>query len=162
MGLIKTIIRRVVINALTEGAIRTISATGLPNEEFKDREMQQHYGFASSLLDGAEGLIIGRGNVFYLIGSDDRRYRIELARGEVALYTDEGDKIHMKRGKTIEILGQTKVIVNSPAVEMGNGAQYKLADERIVTAINALTFGGHTIDAPLVIANVATAKTKAS
>lgn len=34
----------------------------------------------------------------------DRRYRLKgLESGEVAIYTDEGDKVHLKRGKVIDI-----------------------------------------------------------
>lgn len=186
MGVIKTIIRRVIISAIRDTAnnIKRMDAAGLPGEQFLDREGFQHYGFSSNPIDAqAEGIMIGIGNVFYLIAEDDRRYRIVMEKGEVALYTDEGDKIHLKRNKIIEITGQEKVIVNtkvaeinattsakivSPVVELADGTQRKLTDERIVDAINqhthptAGTGPPSTPTTPLVLANVATAKTKAS
>ena len=47
----------------------------------------------------------------------DRRYRLQaLANGEVAIYTDEGDKIHFKRGRIIDIETATLNIRASSAV----------------------------------------------
>jgi len=176
MKFLKTIIRRVVISALREGVIKRCDASGIAGEQFLDRESFQHYGVASSPLPGGEGIMIGIGNVFYLIAEDDRRYRISLANGEVALYTDEGDKIHLQRGKIIEIKGQSKVIVNSPDVELGNGTLRRLIDERFITLINEMTWNvtnavpagpGPVIAGPgpvvlVVLADVATTKTQAS
>jgi phage gp45-like len=56
--------------------------------------------------------------------SEDGRYRVKLKDGEVALYTDEGDIIHMKRGRLIEIetdtlvvRAKTKVRFETPLIE---------------------------------------------
>ena len=83
----------------------------------------------------------------------------------------------MKRGKEIDVIsggkvivaapeidinGSSKVIINSPDVELGNGTLRKLIDERFVAAFNSHTNGGHAVDTPLVLANVATAITEAS
>lgn len=49
----------------------------------------------------------------------DRRYRLKaLAEGEVAIYTDEGDKIHFKRGRIIDIDTATLNIRASSAVNI--------------------------------------------
>jgi hypothetical protein len=61
-------------------------------------------------LPGAEIIIIREGNHILAIASDDRRYRLAVEEGEVALYTDEGDKIHLKRDKKIEIVSGNKLI----------------------------------------------------
>jgi len=60
-----------------------------------------------------------------VVASEDGRYRIVVKDGEVALYTDEGDYIHMKRGRLIEIetdtlvvKAKTKVRFETPVVEM--------------------------------------------
>lgn len=166
--LIKTIIRRVIISAIREGKIKRFDSTGVAGEQLDDRELFQHYGFTSAPQNGAEGVLIGIGNVLYLIAEDDRRYRISLQQGEVAIYTDEGDNIHFKRGKEIEISGQTKVVVTSPIVELADGTLRKLIDERLVDKFNAHTHptagtgAPSAPTAPLVLADVATAKTKAS
>lgn len=48
----------------------------------------------------------------------DRRYRLPgLQAGEVALYTDEGDRVVLKRGRVIELETLTLKITAGQAVE---------------------------------------------
>lgn len=80
--------------------------------EVKDQvEHLEPYGFTARPLDGAEalaGFIGGDRSHGVVIVVSDRRYRIQgLKSGEVAIYTDEGDKIHLKRGRVIDIETQT-------------------------------------------------------
>jgi len=80
--------------------------------EIKDgAEHFEPYGFTSNPLAGAEVLtaFIGgdRSHAVVLVAAD-RRYRVQsLESGEVAIYTDEGDKIHFKRGRIIDIETET-------------------------------------------------------
>jgi phage gp45-like len=103
------LIRGIVVSVF-EGLIRRFSATGRPGETIENRELVQHYGMVSRPLAGAELVILRDGNHYVAIADDDRRYRIALEDGEVALYTDEGDKIHLKRDKTIEIVSGNKLV----------------------------------------------------
>lgn len=100
---------RGIIKSITEGKIKKVSASGRSEETFDDREYFQHYGFTSRPLKDGELILIREGNHIVAIASDDRRYRIAVEDGEVALYTDEGDKIHFKRGKEIEIVCGNKL-----------------------------------------------------
>jgi phage gp45-like len=100
---------RVIIKSVWEGVIKRFSATGRPGEEFINREYFQHYGYTSRPLPGAEGIIIRDGNHIIMIGSDDRRYRVAIEEGEVALYDDQGQVIRLKRGKEIHIYGCDKL-----------------------------------------------------
>jgi phage gp45-like len=101
---------RGIVNSVIEGLIKLFSASGRSGETFTGREYFQHYGFTSRPMEGAEIIIIKEGNHYLAIASDDRRYRLAVEEGEVALYTDEGDKIHLKRDKTIEIVSGNKLI----------------------------------------------------
>lgn len=101
---------RVIISAVTEGAIKLFSAIGRTSESFTQREYFQHYGFTSRPLPGAEGILVKNGNHIIMVASDDRRYRIAIGDGEVALYTDEGDHIHMKQGRIVEIETETLLV----------------------------------------------------
>ncbi|AKV07925.1 phage assembly protein [Pseudomonas fluorescens NCIMB 11764] len=80
--------------------------------ELKDgAEHFEPYGYTSNPLPGAEVLtaFLGgdRSHAIVLVASD-RRYRIkELKPGEVVIYTDEGDKVHFKRGRIIDIETET-------------------------------------------------------
>lgn len=76
--------------------------------EVKDGlEHFEPYGFTSNPLAGAEGIaafIGGDRSHGVLLVVADRRYRIQgMEPGEVAIYTDEGAKIHLKRGRIIDI-----------------------------------------------------------
>lgn len=109
------------------GVLIGIEMEGLAGESISG-ELMQHYGYTSAPLPGAEFLVIpvgGNSKHTVVIASEDGRYRVQLKDGEVALYTDEGDCIHMKRGRLIEIetdtllvKARTKVRFETPVVEM--------------------------------------------
>lgn len=90
--------------------------------ETKAVERFQQYGFTSVPLAGMEGIVVFPGaarehGVMVAIG--DRMFRLKgLQPGEVALYTDEGDRIVLKRGREIEIVAGTKVRVETPRLEV--------------------------------------------
>ena len=76
--------------------------------EVKDGlEHFEPYGFTSNPLAGAEGIaafIGGDRSHGVLLVVADRRYRIQgMEPGEVAIYPDEGAKVHLKRGRIIDI-----------------------------------------------------------
>ena len=93
----------------------------LADEVRDDVERFQNYGFTSHPLAGAEAVaasVAGNRDHVLVIAVDDRRYRLRgLAAGEVAIYTDEGDKVVLKRGGTIEVTAATKVRLVTPLVE---------------------------------------------
>ena len=106
---------RSVLSSVVEGVIKRFSGSGRPDETFTSREHFQHYGFTSIPQNGAEGIVLQEGNYFILIGEDDRRYRLAINAGEVALYTDEGDAVYLKRGNTIELRTKTLQIGDATA-----------------------------------------------
>jgi len=178
---------RGIIQGVIEGVIKRFTASGRPGETITNREYFQHYGFTSRPLEGAEAIIIKEGNHIVMIASDDRRYRIALEEGEVALYTDEGDKIHLKRDRTIEIVSGNKLVatvdnevdittkmavvtastscqVNSPVINLGGdrGGLQAICDERLIAWLSAHTHsGGAAPDQALGAEDVCTEITKA-
>ena len=124
---------RAIITSVVEGVIKRFSGSGRPDESFSSREYFQHYGFTSRPLAGAEAILIREGNQIIMIASDDRRYRLALEDGEVALYSDEGDHIHLKRGRKIEVstrkltvLAAEEVNVTAPQVIVTSSTQVKV------------------------------------
>ncbi|MCX5828767.1 MAG: phage baseplate assembly protein [Deltaproteobacteria bacterium] len=170
---------RGIVKQVAEGLIKMFSASGRSNETFDDREYFQHYGLTSRPLPGAEVIIINEGNHYIAVASDDRRYRLALEEGEVALYTDEGDCVHLKRDKTIHIVSGNKVIadvanemtVNCPLINLGGerGSIRYLIDERLLELFNnhvhaGVEPGGGSSGKPsgyLTLDNVCTTITKA-
>lgn len=128
--------------------MQTVQAQLLKREVRDGIERFQNYGWTSKPHPGAEGVFLfvgGNRDHGLCIAVDDRRYRLTgLADGEVAIYTDEGDKIHLKRGRvaeveteTLRINAGTKVEINTPVYELNAGTS--------ATVTTAL----HAIDAPL-------------
>ena len=114
---------RAVLNAVADDASRQYAQiTALANETKDNVERIQEYGFTSNPHPGAQVVFINfAGNRDHpaIIAVDDPRYRKNnLATGEVALYTDEGDFIHFKRGKIIEIKAATKLRIDTPLLEV--------------------------------------------
>jgi phage gp45-like len=115
---------RGIITRFTNTANRSqkFDATGRSDESFTDREAFGSYGLAASLPPGADAVLLKSGQNVYLIASDDRRYRIAINEGEVALYTMFGDSIELKNDHSITINATgvgSRVIVNADSVELG-------------------------------------------
>jgi len=94
----------------------------LAGELRDDVEHVQNYGFTSHPFPGAEAVAVavaGSRDHVVVVAVDDRRYRLTaLEQGEVAIYTDEGDKVVMRRGGVIELTAATKVRIVAPLCEM--------------------------------------------
>ena len=106
---------RAIIKSVVEGVIKRFSATGIPGQSFDDREYLQHYGYTSRPLEGAEAILVREGNHIVMIASDDRRYRIALEAGEVALYDDLEQKVHLTRSG-IEVQSPTQIKATAPQI----------------------------------------------
>lgn len=106
---------RGVVNLVSDGLKMQGQQIQLLDGETVDNvERPQQYGFTSVPHGGAECFVafVGGGREHGIILSvDDRRYRLKsLQGGEVALYTDEGDKIVLKRQNTIEVTTKKYVV----------------------------------------------------
>jgi phage baseplate assembly protein V len=84
-------------------------------------ERFQQYGFTGVPFPEAEALALAVGGSrshMVVVAVDDRRYRMKgLQAGEVALYTDEGDYVLLKRGRIVEVKAGTKLRVDAPDAE---------------------------------------------
>jgi phage gp45-like len=154
---------RGIVKWVKEGFIKLFSATGRTDESFEQREYFQHYGFTSRPLEGAEIIIIREGNHFLAIASDDRRYRIAMKNGEMAIYTDEGDWIHLKRGNNIHVNCKNKltadvtneVLVNTKKAVVNATDEVDINTK--VATIDATT--SCTVTSPVCTVNAATSVT---
>lgn len=109
--------------------MQTLQVELLSGEVLDKVEHFEGYGFTAHPNDGAEVLTVslnGRRSHTIVLTVADRRFRLKnLAKGEVAIYTDEGDVIHFKRGNHIYIdsanqvtvKAATKVVMDAPLVE---------------------------------------------
>lgn len=113
--------------ANAKGKLQQLQIRMLAGEVKDAVEHLEPYGFTSCPLPGAEGVAVFPGGdrshgVVVVIA--DRRFRLQgLKAGEVALFTDEGDKIHFERGRkitaetaTFTINASEAVAINSPSL----------------------------------------------
>ena len=120
--------------------VQQVQADVLSGETLDRIERLQEYGFTSVPLPGGSALLLcvgGSRSHAVIAATDDARYRLTgLQPGEVALYTDQGDKIHIKRGGTIQVIAATKVRIEAPLMEI-NGA--------LTVAGNVTVTGGNVV-----------------
>lgn len=142
---------RAVVELVKDGSkLQGLQVSLLSDELRDDAERFQQYGFTSHPHPGAEAIalsVAGNRDHLVVIAVDDRRYRLmALQQGEVALYTDEGDSIVLKRGRVIEVTAATKVRLVTPLTEI-TGDLHVLGS---VTVDGDETVAG-TVTAPLVV-----------
>lgn len=135
---------RGIFTAVVEGVIKRFSASGRPDESFENREYFQHYGFTSRPLSQAEAIIIQEGNQIVAIASDDRRYRIRLESGEVALYDHLGQKILLKVDGTIQVLAVNEIHATAPLVTVVASTKVVLATPLVYCTGDVHIDGGFT------------------
>ena len=115
--------RATVVLVNSAGKMQRVQMRILNGEAKSELEHFEAYGITSHPLKGAEGVTLffsgdRSHGVAILIG--DRRYRLTgLAPGEVALYDDLGQKVHLTRsGIVINGAGLPVTITNTPKVRM--------------------------------------------
>jgi len=82
-------------------------------------EHLEPFGFTSHPVAGAEGLVLafngnGSHSVVFCVG--DRRYRMQVEEGEVAIYNRHSDHVHLRDDRTI-VAKAPKIILDADEVE---------------------------------------------
>jgi phage baseplate assembly protein V len=117
-----TIGRGVVRLANDDGGIQLLQVDLLKGETRDRLERFQDYGFTSVPHPGAEavvGFVGGNRDHGLVLAVGDRRFRVRgLKSGEVAIYSDEGDLIHFRRGREIHVTCGNKVQISCPLVRI--------------------------------------------
>lgn len=124
----------------------------LADELQDDVERAQDYGFTSHPLPGCDAFLLcsgGSREQAVAVAVDDRRHRPrDLAAGEVALYTDEGDRVVLRRGRVVEVTAGARVRVDAPEAEFTGNVRIAgtLAVEGDTTFSGAVSASGKRID----------------
>lgn len=110
-------------------AVQTVQATFLAGETRDDVERSQDYGFTSVPLAGMQPIAVfigGDRSNGIVLAVADRTYRLKnLKAGEVAIYDDQGQSVHLTRegivirgaGKPVTITDTPKVRAETPMLE---------------------------------------------
>jgi phage baseplate assembly protein V len=114
---------RAVLTALRLGTpVQLAQADATAGEQLQAAELMQHYGVTSAPPNGSQMIVVpigGKTAHGVVIATEHGAYRFKLnAQGEVAIYTDEGDHVYLKRGRVVEIETQTLLVKASTKVRL--------------------------------------------
>lgn len=136
--------------------IQLAQVAGLADELLQNVELMQHYGFTSHPPPGTECVVVplgGRNGHGIIVSTEHGTYRLkQLQPGELAIYTDEGDSIVMKRGNIIEVTTGTYRVNATTAIEFnaptitGNATSAVALNTPIVNASDAIVAQGDITD----------------
>ncbi|HEY1035540.1 MAG TPA: phage baseplate assembly protein V [Pseudoxanthomonas sp.] len=116
-------------------------------------ERMQDYGFTSHPLAGCDAVIVCAGGTreqSIAVVVDDRRYRLLLQPGEVAIYDDLGNAVKLLRDK-VHVVGVDEVHTEAPTVRVS--ATTVIIDAEETTINSGLTVNGDTTFSGSVTAN---------
>jgi len=108
--------------AVTDGGpIRTVQIIFVTTGEIRDGvQLMQQYGFASRPHAGCDYAVMtlsGDSTKTVAIASNDQRYRLTLAEGEVGIYDDLGQAFHLTRtGWSISDANGNGIVSNSTGI----------------------------------------------
>lgn len=125
MDAVRMMIGRATVRLVTQAdGVQRLQLEGLADEVLEEIERHQDYGFNSHPLDGASAVTLALGGTrgrSMAVAVGDRRYRMELEAGEVAISDDQGQKVHLTRdgivvetAKSITLQAGEEVIVQAP------------------------------------------------
>ncbi|MCX8962130.1 phage baseplate assembly protein V [Erwinia psidii] len=131
--------------------IQTVQASGLSGETLQDAELFQHYGLTSVPPAGTTAIALplnGRTSHSVIIATEHASYRLTaLKSGEVALYTDEGSHIVLKRDKIIKVTCD-EYIVNCKRMQVSAEESVSLTAPQVdVTAAESVGLNSPAISA---------------
>lgn len=102
---IAMMVAKAVVRLVNDAGGRQILQAEILQGELRDNiERAQNYGFTSNPLAGADAIIVccgGAREQAIAIVVDDRRYRVNLQPGEVAIYDDRGNSIKLLESMVI-------------------------------------------------------------
>ncbi len=106
--LARNAISRGVLSAIGDGGkMQSVQVKLLAGEALDEAERFQNYGFTSVPKGGAEAVVVfvgaDRSHPVIVVADDRRCRKAGLKAGEVAVYHENGDFIHLKEDNEIEI-----------------------------------------------------------
>lgn len=121
---IRRAFRGIVTLVNAAGPVQLVQGEGLKDEKLQGTELFQQFGYTSNPPAGTMYVVLpvgGKTAHSIIIATEHGTYRLKnLKPGEVALYTDEGDSIILKRGRIMEVTTQTFRVNAATAIELNS------------------------------------------
>ncbi len=122
LGGIRTAFRAVITLVESGAGVQLAQGEGLAGEPVQAAEVFQHYGLTSNPPAGSMAVVLplgGKTSHGIVIATEHGSYRLQgLQSGEVALYSDEGDSVVLRRGRVMELTTETLRITAPTGVEI--------------------------------------------
>jgi phage baseplate assembly protein V len=122
-----SLVARAVVRAVRQDGLEVLQLETSPGVLSGSVERFGHYGLASATLPGAEAIrvyVLGGSDHPVAIAVDDRRYRPgNLAAGDVTLYNQHGDRVHLKASRELAVtVDGATVTVKGSEIKLSVGA----------------------------------------
>lgn len=112
-------------------------------DEVEDKiERLQNYGFTSHPESGAECIVAflgGNRDNGIVLSIDDSRYRLNISKGEVAVYDKTGSKVHFKADGSINVEASGDVFIKGGNIQLGEVTAKALVNETFLTIYDSHT-----------------------
>lgn len=123
LGSIRKAFRGVITKVNSAAKVQLIQGNALASESIQAAEYFQHFGFTSNPPAGSMFVVLpvgGKTAHGIVIATEHGTYRLKnLAPGELAIYDDLGQKVHLTRnGIVVDGAGKQVTITNTPKVRM--------------------------------------------
>lgn len=124
---LRVLIDRTVLHRVGHrGRVRVLQISSRADSPLDEVEHIEPYGFTSQPLAGAEAIVAkpgGNAGRALVLLVNDRRHRIVVGEGEVAIYTHQGDMVQLKSDRSILLKAAGKVRVEAPVAEFTGDLQ---------------------------------------
>lgn len=112
--------RSVLLRTTYSGNVRLLQVKVPGGSALADLEHLEPFGYTGHAPDGAEAIVLALGgnsshSIVLLVG--DRRYRLKIEKGEMAIYNQWHDVVHIKNDRSIHAKAALKVLLETPLVE---------------------------------------------
>lgn len=154
---IRGLFARGVVQSVDESPkMRTVQGEFLLGDVREGLEHFEPYGFTSRVHPGAEifaGFLNGDRSHGVVIVTADRRYRLHVEEGEVAIFDDQGQKVHLTR-EGIEVVtpkNLTATIDGNVTATVGGSISASVSGDvtaSVQGALSAEVGGGVTLKCP--------------
>jgi phage baseplate assembly protein V len=132
--------------------IQLVSAEGLAGEQLDRHELFQQFGFTSAPPAGTQVIVLplgGRTSAAVVVATEHGNYRFQLgADGEACVYNQWGDHVHLRADRSIHLVAQAKVVIDTDVVEINAGTSMTInTPELIVDAATVVELNTPLVDA---------------
>lgn len=151
---------RAKLTARSEGAaVQLLQADALAGETAQAVELFQHFGFSSAPPAGTQLIVLplgGRTAHSVVIATEHGAYRLDVQSGESCLYSQWGDKVHMRQEridvetKVLHLKASEQVVFETPSLTMsgpGGGAAAAVFTGTLHTTGNVTSDADHVAGA---------------